>query len=425
MSEIKMGKACLLTNGCPENQFDSARVRLYLSKNGWQIVEQPADADLILFNACGLTKRTADHSMHIIRYLQKQTRSGAQLIVWGCLPKIDPDLLRQVYRGPTFGEAEIDTLDNIIDAKEPINGIVAHNLIPTVGYFEIQRPLKTIANLPLLFYQWYRSKLLGEVEAYNAKDASVYYIKVATGCPRKCSYCAVRNSRGGLRSKSIEKVLAEFKDGLSQGFSTFSLLGTNLGYYGMDIGSSLCDLLKEVVKEDGQYQIALRNVYPGALIKMLDDLKPILMTGKIWYMEIPAESGSDRILKLMKRDNTVEELKECVRAVRQTRPDIRIVTQLMVGFPTETKQDFAASMKLLDELDFDFVEIYQFSPRPNTSAEQLEGQIPNIIGKYRLYRMLIKELLQLSSKKLSPVRRLAGDAVQTDNNTSRLGTTIE
>jgi MiaB/RimO family radical SAM methylthiotransferase len=311
----------------------------------------------------------------------------------------------RTYTGPTFGEAEIDTLDKLIRADVPISEIASNNLIPPFRYFEKRELLKTIAVLPLRLVEWYHDKLGGEVNAYRPEDHSAYYIKIATGCLRHCSFCAVCHSRGRLRSKSIEKILEEFKEGLNQGFTTFGLLGTDLGNYGKDVGHNLCDLLKEMVKEDGEYQIGLRNVYPGGLIEILDDLKSVLITGKIWYIEIPVESGSNRILELMKRGYTVEKVKECVLGVRQAWPDIRIRTQLMVGFPTETKQDFAASIQLLDEMDFDFVEVYQFSPRPNTSAEQLKGQISDIIAKYRMYRILVKELLRLSLRDRRPCGR--------------------
>ena len=110
-----MKKACVLTNGCPENQLDSARVKTYLEENGWQIVDNVKDADLILFNACGLTESSASNSIHSIRNIKKQIKDNQRLIVWGCLPKIDPEMLFQTHQELSFGEREVDKLDEVID----------------------------------------------------------------------------------------------------------------------------------------------------------------------------------------------------------------------------------------------------------------------------------------------------------------------
>ena len=123
-----MKRACVLSNGCPESMIDSARVRLYLQENGWNTVDDPNDADTILFYSCALTNGAVNRSINIIKELQKKTGGESQLIVWGCLPKIEPNTLKQVYLGPTFSENNLHRLDEIVNAGKPIEKITANQV---------------------------------------------------------------------------------------------------------------------------------------------------------------------------------------------------------------------------------------------------------------------------------------------------------
>ncbi len=193
-----------------------------------------------------------------------------------------------------------------------------------------------------------------------------------------------------MKSKSIDKIMDEFREGLAQGYKNFALMGTDVCSFGRDLGYTLADLLREMVKEKGKYRIGIRNLSPMYLNQMLDDLEPIFATGKIWLTLIPTQSGSDRILKLMGRPYTIETLKETIRRLKRACPDLKIRTQIMVGFPTETKQDFAASMRLLDEVKFDYVEVYRFSSRTGTPAKKMQGRVPYGVALLREYRMKCK-----------------------------------
>lgn len=384
-----MKSVFLSSNGCPENLIDVARVRTYLQQNGWHIADDPAMADLILFNACGLTNGLANMSLDIIKELQGKAKYPSEVIVWGCLPKIDPEALGQVYQGPAFSERELHKLDELIDAEKPIEGMVANDISTCchrpehVGWDSIKK------RMVYLLGSYYLS-LAGKLNLHRPNDNSIFYIKASTGCVSNCAYCAVRNSRGRIKSKRIDEVVDEFRDGLSRGFREFSLLGTDLGPQGRDLGYTLADLLREMVKEKGEYKIGLRNVHPYFLKQMLSELQPVLSTGKVWYMGIAAQSGSDRILKLMRRAYTAEDVRECVRTVKRAHPDLIVRTQLMVGFPTETRQDFADSMQLLNDTKFDYTDVYKFSPRPRTIAAEMEGRVPDRVATYRMYRMLMK-----------------------------------
>jgi MiaB/RimO family radical SAM methylthiotransferase len=222
-----------------------------------------------------------------------------------------------------------------------------------------------------------------ERNLYRTEDGNIFYIKISTGCVGTCSYCGVRLSRGVIRSKKVEDIMEEFRRGLDQGFSEFALMGTDLGPFGLDRKVRLTDLLSEMLSIDGDYRIGLRNAHPRFVQRMLPDLIPLLSTGKIWYMGIAVESGSDPILKLMKRGYSVDDVREVVTAVKKACPDITLRTQMMVGFPSEGWSDFKNSLRLLRELQFDYTEVYRFSPRPGTCAAEMDKQVPTSVALLR------------------------------------------
>ena len=395
-----MKKACVLTNGCPENQLDSARVKTYLEENGWQIVDNVKDANIILFNACGLTESSELNSIHSIHNIKKQIKDNQRLIVWGCLPKIDPEMLFQTHQELSFGEREIDKLDEIIKATKSINEITVNEICQPLYRESIWHRLSKIDRLPIKFVHLLYLRLTSSNYLSRSNDSSIFYIKIATGCLGNCSYCAVKKSRGNIKSKPIDEVMDEFKAGLSLGFKEFSLLGTDLGPYGRDLGYNLADLITKMVNEKGDFKIGLRNIHPLFLKQMIDDLVPAFATGKIWFTGVPVESGSDRILKLMKRGYSVGDFKEGIQRLKKAHPDLFISTQIIVNFPTETEKDFAESMNLFEESNFDYAEIYSFSPRPGTSAADMEGRVPGRVAYFRELRMVTKALSHAISDRL-------------------------
>jgi len=384
--------AYVLCTGCPESRIDSARVQNFLVENGWKITNDVKKADVIVFRACGLTEKTAEDSLQIIRNVKSKKKGSAQFIVWGCLPKIDPEALRTEYNGVTFGEKEVATLNKILKAKKPIEEIVANYVMPV---FKPKRPgLYGFLNK---FYNFTEKRFS------ITQSESIFHIKVSTGCLGNCSFCAIRKSRGVVHSKSIDCVLSEFRDGLNKGFRYFGLLATDLGAYGRDLGCNLVDLLAEMIKEKGDYKIGLRNVNPYFLNEMFEELRPIFSSGKIWFLSSAAESGSNRILKLMRRRYKIQDFKKCIQILNKEHPNILLRTQLMVGFPTETEEDFRKSLCLLDELKFDWVEVYRFSPRRGTPAATMTEQVSKKIKEARFRRLTLKATVQRPHNKIRQI----------------------
>jgi len=396
--EKRTKKVCVITNGCPENRIDCARMQEFLGVNGCTITADLQDADTIVFNACGLTQATQEFSIKIIRFIQAQKKASTELVVCGCLPKINMTRLREVHHGVTF-EHEIEDLADIIETETSPQDAYANHLAPRAhvpsthrwrlpDFKRMTNPMSIIEKLT----ESYRNRL---DQAINVFGPNSFCIKVSTGCPNKCAFCAVKISRGHLRSKPIDRVIEEFEEGLAQGYKEFALLGTDVGAYGRDHGITLVELLRELIKIKGDYTIRLRNIQPKFLIEMLPELIEILRSGKISYVSSAAESGNNRILRLMKRGYRIEDYKEAVLSLKREFPGLQIRTQIMVGFPGETEQEFQDSLRLLDEIRFDFIEVYPFQARPNTEAAAMEDQVPAKVIRRRYHKAYMKSLFHL------------------------------
>jgi tRNA A37 methylthiotransferase MiaB len=192
---------------------------------------------------------------------------------------------------------------------------------------------------------------------------------------------------------------------LRKGYREFALIGTDLGAYGRDLDSDLVDLLRSLLKCGEGYTIRLRNIQPRFLHRMMPQLMDILASGRITYLSTAAESGSNRILRAMNRGYTVEQYTEAVGIINRDFPHIEIRTQLMVGFPGETEEDFRATLRLLDHVTIDYVEIYEFEARPRTHAEQMRDQVQSHLAKKRALRLLIKSIFSNRQRRRRALRR--------------------
>ena len=403
------GKVCVACNGCPENRIDCARAEKYLVENGWRVSKNWQEADLILFNACGLSHAVASYSLKVIRKIQSQKRENQQLIVWGCLPKIDPEALKKEYDGIVSAGSELPELPQMINTSGAVNQTTANSLgdlwpLNKKNAQEFARYRGSFVSqiYKKLALRW-DGYLNSRFNLVRDKDPSIFYIKISSGCRSNCAYCAIRKSRGLTKSKPVEKVVAEFQQGLQKGFKNFSLMGTDLGSYGVDFGGNLVDLLKELTSQEGAFKISLRNVNPYHLKNMLDGFISVLESNKIRYVEVAAESGSNRILRLMNRNYTIEEYKMLIGAIRKACPQLIIRTQLIAGFPTETEQEFQETMRLLDDDVFDYVEVYEFSARPGTAAEKIEPKVPDDIKRQRFLQLYKKAILNRTPRKIKNI----------------------
>ncbi|MFC1809115.1 radical SAM protein [Candidatus Omnitrophota bacterium] len=397
----------IFTNGCPENRMDCAYVENKMREHGWMITLGAQQADLILFNACGLTNEAEAYSLNIIKKLKKIKKKDAKVVVWGCLPKInrehfdEDDLLiagvNDVWHESNQVLHQTEECKNVdvnyySDRVNDISDLYCNDVCQNV-YEKIKLGVNFLSSGTLA------AKILKKAHEHKKgnRETCVYTngtfpIKIASGCLSNCSFCAVKLSRGALRSKPMDKVIEEFERGLKQGYKKIFLVGTDVGSYGRDMGCALIDLLRKMIQYDSDYEIMLRNFHPIYIIEMWPELLDILKSGKITTICSPVQSGSDQVLKRMRRGHSVSQYSDTIFALKEQCPFLKIRTQMMVGFPGETDDDFCQTESLLKELPFDFVEIYKFQPRLGTDAYDYE-QLPQHVINKRFTRLLFMSFL--------------------------------
>jgi len=223
---------------------------------------------------------------------------------------------------------------------------------------------------------------------------SWFCVRCATGCTGTCSYCGIRHAQGFIQSVPIDTIVRQAEKGLAMGYKEIALTGEDMGGYGVDRKESLADLLNELVKLKGDFTINLRFIDPFWLLRLFDKLQPSFNSGKVKSFCVPAQSGSDRILKAMSRRYTFSEIKDGVNDTLRFTKVRMIATNIIVGFPGETPEDFRDSIRLVNEVDFSLYLIFPYEERPGTKAASFPNKIPESIKQKRydkIHRLAIRK----------------------------------
>ena len=352
--------------GCPTNKVEADVLRMLLKENGW--IESEKDPDIIFVFTCGVKGPTERQNL---KYLKKLPRN--KTIVLGCLPKINPKAILDL------GFTEMCAPENYPE------------------YFK-----KFGINYPRIVTGFCRDE-----------HKYIHTIIISQGCLGNCTYCAVKLARGNLMSYPIENIKKEFEWAVKKGCLEIRLSSQDNAVYGLDIGTNLINLLKELLKVEGNYMIRIGMGNPKYFLKYIDELIEILKHPNVFkYLHIPVQSGSNKVLRDMNRQYNREDFIELVKTLRKEIPDITIATDVIVGFPTETEEDFWETYNLIKETEPVIINISRFEPRPNTKAAQLKD-IHGRIKKERsriLSKLHHKILLKWNYKMLNKI----GDCVVVD-----------
>lgn len=348
----------ITTSSCYPHQADSNLINAYLRNNGWTFSKKIEEAGLIVINTCAFRKQEEDRALEAIRKAQREKKPGAQLIVTGCLPSINKTKLQSIFDGIAIPAGSFEAFPKLSNEKISIKDV------------------KYAGSLVRLRNKEYRSK--------------EYLLRIGWGCRGKCGYCAVRFVFGKPRSRAIPDILQEFNIAYDQGYRRFLLIANDAGSYGEDLDSSLILLISKLglIKRDCQF--ALSHLTPNKLKELLPSLKRFVSLGKIWRINLPVQSGSNRIIRLMKRQYSVEDFKDCIEKLLRYNYTLEIKTDIIVGFPQETEEDFLATLKLVEWLGRKrvFFQCLSYSPRPNTQASMLPGQVEERVKRARLKQLL-------------------------------------
>ena len=371
---------------CERRLLDAKRISNYLEKNNYRLVNTPKNADIIFFITCGFLNKVTEDSLNNVKKFQQ---FDAELIVAGCIPEIVPEELNKIFNGRKISTKNLEQIDKIFPAiKTKFCNIPDENIKfknfgekNTLSVFD-QRLGK------LKFYMKVKSFLLKYIYGensnlyryYTRKDL-LYHIRICEGCMNKCSYCVIKKAVGPFKSKSTKEVIKEFQKGLANDYKYFVLTGDDTGAYGLDINSTFPKLLKELNSFPGEYELIIRSLNPQWVVRYIDELEEIFKTGRIESADIPVQSNSRRILKLMNRYADTKKVKDALCRLRKASPNTKLNTCYILGFPTETDEEFRNTLKLIDEINFSG-HIFPFSCKKDSKIENLSPQItPEEIDK--------------------------------------------
>jgi len=384
-------KLFIKTHGCQMNEYDSARMADLLGdSHQLELTENPEEADVLLLNTCSIREKAQEKVFHQLgRWrLLKEQKPGLMIGVGGCVASQEGEAIRD--RAPfvdmIFGPQTLHRLPEMIeDTKGGKVGIV------DVSFPEIEK----FDHLPA-----------PKVEGAEA------FVSVMEGCSKYCTFCVVPYTRGEEVSRPLDDVITECIELAEQGVREVNLLGQNVNAYRGETAdgdhADLAELIRAVAQIDGIDRIRFTTSHPvefsDSLIEVYDEVPELVS-----HLHLPVQSGSDRVLMAMKRGHTCLEYKSKLRRIKAKRPDISFSSDFIIGFPGETEADFAATMKLIEEIGFDTSFSFIYSRRPGTPASDLPDDVTEETKKQRLHILqsrITQNALQISRRMVGSTQRI-------------------
>ena len=372
-------KYFIITYGCQMNRSDSERIASVLENNGFQKASKMNEANLIVVNMCSVRQSAVDRvygKIQNAKIKNQNEKSKCKIILTGCILKKDRERLFQ----------QVNLILDIKDLQNwPEKLGIKNQELGIKNYFEIE-------------------------PKYSSFPAA--YVPISTGCNNFCAYCVVPYTRGPLIHRPAEDIIKEVKELIKKGYREIWLLGQNVNSYGIQRETdakqnakqtqniNFSKLLRMVNDIPGDFWIRFTSSHPkdfsDELIKTMAECKKVTP-----YLNLPVQSGNDKILRKMNRNYTVQKYKNLVKKIRKKIPDIALSTDIIVGFPGEIKKQFENTAKLLREIKFDMAYIAQYSLRPGTTAIKMKDNVPQKEKKKReqiLTEILKKTALEKNKK---------------------------
>ena len=365
-------KVYIKTFGCQMNEYDSDRMADVLQvAQDMELTENPAEADLILFNTCSVREKAQEKVFHDLGRVRQFKHAGREVLigVGGCVASQEGAAIvaRAPYVDLVFGPQTLHRLPQMIEARHASGKPQVDISFPEIEKFD---------RLPA-----------ARVEGSTA------FVSIMEGCSKYCSFCVVPYTRGEEVSRRFDDVLAEVAGLEAQGVKEITLLGQNVNAYrGAMDGGEIADfalLLEYAADIPGVGRIRYTTSHPKEFTPRLIDAHARIPQ-IVGHVHLPVQSGSDRVLAAMKRGYTALEYRSIIRRLREKRPDISISSDFIVGFPGETAADFEATMKLIDDVGFDASFSFIYSRRPGTPAAEFADGTPHALKLERLQRLQAK-----------------------------------
>lgn len=367
-----MKKAAFYTLGCKVNQYETEAMAELFSEAGYEICDFSETADVYVINTCSVTNMGDRKSRQVIRRAKK-TNPDAIIAVTGCYAQTASEEV-----------LKIDGVNLVLGTKD------RKNIVERVEALSVASKVNGVTNIM-------DNHEFEELHIKNYSDRTRAFIKIQEGCSQFCSYCIIPYARGPVRSRDEAEVLSEIQRLVENGFSEIILVGIHVASYGMDLGTtSLEELLMKVDKIDGVKRVRLSSIEPMTLNREFVD--KVKGSKKLCpHFHISLQSGCDETLRRMNRKYTTAQYKEIVEGLRESFPDVAITTDIMVGFPAETDEEFQATLDFVNEIQFADAHVFQYSPRRGTPAAKRPDQISPEVKEER--SKLIIEAAQKSRDK--------------------------
>lgn len=371
MEEKESKKYYIVTYGCQMNLHESEKMAGILSKNGYAVAKTMEDADVVVFNTCCIRENAENHAFGNIGALKKLKREKPSLIiaVGGCMTQEEgkAQILREKFPfiDIIFGNLNLEELGALVEKKS--------------------KQKKKIVSL--------REKE-GEVVELDEPVRSSFpnaWVNITYGCNNFCSYCIVPYVRGRERSRKPENILAECEKLVREGYREITLLGQNVNSYGSDGATDMRfpELLERVAQIEGEFRVRFMSSHPKDFSEEL--VKVIARHPKICRsVHLPVQSGNDRVLAAMNRRYTAEKYLGEIELLRRYIPEAEVTTDLIVGFPGETEEEFEDTLKLVERVGFSSAFTYVYSPRTGTKAATMPNRVPEEVQKERIMRLVEK-----------------------------------
>lgn len=359
-----MPKVALTTLGCKVNQFETETMEGLFKQKGYEIVPFEETADFYVINTCSVTSLGDRKSRQIIRRAQRQNEQ-AIIAVCGCYSQVHPEEIKAIEGvRVVLGTKERSQIVELVEQAAREDGI-----IDEVGNIMEARDFEDI---PL----------------YDMPQRTRAFLKIEDGCQNFCSYCIIPYARGPVKSRHLDKIHAEAKKLVAAGFKEIVLTGIHLGAYGRDLAGdvTLADACREVLKVEGLKRLRLGSLES---IELSPDLFELIRSDERFcaHLHLPLQAGSDSVLKDMNRHYDTAEFARLIEHVEREVPGVAVSTDIIVGFPGETEEQFQQGLAFVAAMNFSRMHVFPYSRRSGTPAAERKDQIPDPVKKERAHRM--------------------------------------
>lgn len=353
-------KVAIQSLGCKVNLYESEYITDQFQKAGYEIVPFQEIADVYIINTCSVTNTSDVKSRKVIHQAIRRN-PDACIVAIGCFIEANHDYREDgvdILLGNANKSKVLEYVERYWQTKQKAN------------YF--------VTPIPEKFDDMTMSTFLGRTRAF---------IKIQDGCENFCSYCIIPYVRGKCRSKNFQTVLEEIQNYVQHGYKEVVLTGIHTGNYGVDLGTDFAALLREIVKINGLVRLRISSI---EITELTDEVLQIIRDNDVIvdHLHIPLQAGSDKILRLMNRKYDLAYFKQKMEQIREIRPDISLTTDIIVGFPSETEEDFQDTLSFVREVQFSKVHVFPYSRRSGTVAADMAEQVPGDVKKDRVRRLL-------------------------------------